>query len=92
MEFRCDKGCGKMFTNRKLLKRPMGDGITKYILKCTHCGQEYRVFYEDTELRKLRRQLRNPLLDPDLRTKTREKVKQLQAALVARFENSGPNS
>lgn len=87
----CNKGCGRELPQPKMLKRYMGNGIIKYILKCPHCGHEYRIFYEDNEMRRLRRSIRSGKLSYQAKTNARKRLVELETALEARFEGSGSN-
>lgn len=90
-KFICDKGCGKSFTNKKMLQRKFEDGVVKYMLKCSYCGKEYRIMYKNTKIRKLQKQLRDYNLPMDARLEILKTIREEEEQLEARFEIPGSN-
>ena len=98
----CDY-CKKSFFFTKIMKRKMGDAVEKWFIKCPYCRHEFRICYENAELRKLRKEIRaitiaeasNEDLDHETIEKNNarveeisEKIKCLNQSLIDKYEHA----
>lgn len=82
----CNKGCGALFSGDKLKKVVLETGVFGFYLVCPKCGKQYRVYYSNTEDRRLRKMLHGPNLPTEKRSYCLERLHQIAEELNSKYD------